>query len=238
MKSRALLLSLIAFVLGTSPARAFGIGFCTTDLIKSPQDLLVTCGRMIESGEDGVRKAVLLVVRGAAYVAFNKGEAAKSDFTNAIKLDPRNAEARARLGALYVSEEAWNDAITQLLGALALAPKDGKLHKNLGVAYRASGNDKAAIRHLDLAIKLNPKYDQAYYERAIIHDSRGRYRSALADINKAIAIDPRDWTFVAVRYHLYAVLGMDKEMAKEFPRLKSLYEKAKGEPFPDEFCPY
>jgi Flp pilus assembly protein TadD len=65
---------------------------------------------------------------------------AETSFRTAIRLDPRNAKARAGLGILReVRGDPGDAAIEDFKAAIALVPEDGGYHNNLGFALYVRG---------------------------------------------------------------------------------------------------
>jgi len=79
------------------------------------------------------------------------------DYTEAIRLDPENAEAYINRGWAYFWEEDYDKAIADYTEAIRLEPTDAWKYNNRGDAYYEKEDyDKATVDYTE-AIRLDPK---------------------------------------------------------------------------------
>ncbi len=124
---------------------------------------------------------------------YKKGDYDKaiSDFTEAIRLKPKFAEAYNDRGAAYPRKSA-DKAISDFTEALRLNPNYALAYYNRCVAYDEKGDYDKAISDCTEAIRLNPKFAKAYYNRGIVYYNKGDYDRAVADFKSALQIDPNN----------------------------------------------
>jgi tetratricopeptide (TPR) repeat protein len=83
-------------------------------------------------------------------------KAAENDYREALKLNPRYAEAWNNLGAVYYGEKKYHDAEKAYRKALKLSPKSATFYSNLGTAYIAEGKYKKGADAYRTALSLDP----------------------------------------------------------------------------------
>ena len=112
------------------------------------------------------------------------------EFKNAVKQDPKNASARAKLGSTYLKTYSANAAIKELTRAIALGHKKSDLLIPLGRAYKQS-NDFAKIIEkikVDTSQSANGQA-QILALRASAYLSINNLKEALTVLNKAKQLD-------------------------------------------------
>ena len=93
-----------------------------------------------------------------------KGEFDKAiaDFTEAIRLDPRRAEAYWGRAHAYAKKGEFDKAIADFTEAIRLDPRHAEAYCGRAYAYAKKGEFDKAIADYTEAIRLNPKYAEAY----------------------------------------------------------------------------
>jgi WD40 repeat protein/tetratricopeptide (TPR) repeat protein len=157
-------------------------------------------------------RAVIYDNRGTAYINKHDYDNAIADFNEAIKLDPKYAQAYQNRGDAFAAKNDYTRAIADYTEAIALDPKNFDAYKGRGNAYFNKGDsDRAivdytqAIQLLDLEQIIRGCGDRAQgFERALCRPSANTYTGrgdayfnkgdnehAIADYTQAIQIDPK-----------------------------------------------
>lgn len=79
------------------------------------------------------------------------------ELLEAVRQNPNDAKAHARLGAVYGHHDRWQEAIPEFKKAIHLKPDYAEAHYNLGVAYNQIGDGVNAIVHMAKAVRLFEK---------------------------------------------------------------------------------
>jgi tetratricopeptide (TPR) repeat protein len=113
-------------------------------------------------------------------------EKALENFGQAIRLDPKYAEAYFRRGTLRSNFGQKQKAIEDFDQAIRLNPKYAEAYNNRGIARAGLKDLKGAIADYDQAIRLDPKLaPAAYLNRGIDRAELGDKQGAIADLQKA-----------------------------------------------------
>ncbi len=108
-------------------------------------------------------------LKGFAFLAAKKEEAAFSAFRKAAEADDKNAAAWNNLGAQYLRIGDAKTAIDCFLYATSLDPGFFKAHLNLGSAYRLSRDWAKADAAYRQALKLRANYPEAYFNLGVLY---------------------------------------------------------------------
>ncbi|MCZ2342755.1 MAG: protein kinase [Bacteroidales bacterium] len=123
---------------------------------------------------------------------------AEAAFTDAIRLDPANAEAYHRRAGCRFNAGRVADSLPDFDAATRLAPTNPEVFKNRGIAYLSFLRFVEAIADLTHAIELDPDHPEAYRKvlgqaharRAFEWDREKKWQEAVADMDAAIRFDP------------------------------------------------
>ena len=132
-----------------------------------PARNIAGCTRIVGDLSESVRtRSIAHVGRGLAYLAKGDRDSAITDFTGAIRLDPKNALAYNDRGLAW-KEKGDNDrAIEDLTAAIKINPLPRSdlagsgfvnLYANRGLAWQAKGDLDRAIADFDQAVSLAPR---------------------------------------------------------------------------------
>ena len=123
--------------------------------------------------------------RGNAYGAKGYHDRAISDYTKAIEINPRYAEAYCLRGATYTKKGEYDRAISDLTEALKINPRYAEPYYFRGVAYGKKGEYDKAVSDFNKALVENTRYAKAFYGRGVIYCIKGEYDKAWEDVHKA-----------------------------------------------------
>lgn len=143
--------------------------------------------------------------RGVANREQSNAAQARADFSEAIRLDPQNANAYIARGgdprgwadvdpadgeafarAVYRAAKADYDE------AIRLAPQNPEGYRSRARLFYAPLPDKLA--DFDEAIRLDPQDADTFGRRAAVHFGLGNRAQAFSDLDEAIRLDPRNAT--------------------------------------------
>jgi len=129
--------------------------------------------------------------RGVEYFGERDYDKAISEFTQAIRLNPKYAEVYYYRGGVYEIKGEHDIAISDLTEAIRLNPKYAEAYYCRGLVYGGKGDYDKAISDYNQAIRLNPKYAEAYYNRGNAYSYKKDYDKAISDYNQAIRLNPK-----------------------------------------------
>lgn len=122
----------------------------------------------------------------------NMGRPAFQSFSEAIKLDPRNACALTHCGILYKDEGRLVEAAESYEKALKADPAYQPAAEclaivltDLGTSLKLAGNTQEGIQKYYEAIKIDQHYAPAYYNLGVVYSEMMQYDMALNFYEKA-----------------------------------------------------
>ena len=92
-------------------------------------------------------------------------EKAIADYTEAIRLDPKNAKAYSTLGDVHSVRGDHDKAIADYSQAIRLDPENSETYTKRGGAYLMKDDCDKAIADYTDAIRLDPKNQKAHAQR-------------------------------------------------------------------------
>jgi len=110
--------------------------------------------------------------------------------SNAIKIQPNDAEMYYNRGVAYENLGQYQPAIKDYNQAISLKPAYSEAFYNRGTLYSEIGQYRQAIEDFNQAISLQPNDAEAYHGRGFAYDKLGQYQQAIEDYNKAISLQP------------------------------------------------
>lgn len=113
-----------------------------------------------------------------------------ADYTKAIELDPKFADAYYRRGSARHWAKDYDGAIADYTKVIELKPKYPYAYHARGLARHAKNDFDGAIADYTKNIKRNRKHTESYYSRGLARESKKNYYGAIADFTKAIKLNP------------------------------------------------
>lgn len=98
---------------------------------------------------------------GIDYANKRLGLLAEREWREAIRLDPKSAQAWELLGDLYLSVGEADKALEAFQQVERLAPTTARLHERLAVSAFRAGEDKTAYRYAQKALESDPNNTEA-----------------------------------------------------------------------------
>jgi tetratricopeptide (TPR) repeat protein len=173
-----------------APARADDRSVCL-DANTAPDIAIEACGRLISSRRlTGSDLTQVYSSRGVAFLRMNDHDRAIADYSEMIRLDPRNAHAYDQRGFSYNQKGDYDRAIVDLNEAIRLDPKFVKAYNNRGFAYFIKGSYDSAITDFSEMIRLDSKDPATYLNRGFAYEEKGELQLALADFRMTLSLDP------------------------------------------------
>jgi len=116
-----------------------------------------------------------------------------ANYSDAIRLNPNDAETYFNRGDAYANDGNYDKAIADFSEAIRLIPNGEKAYCCRGLAYGEKGDYCLSIADYSEAIRLSPDFAAvAYYGRSVTYENKGDLDSAVADLEAALRIDPND----------------------------------------------
>jgi tetratricopeptide (TPR) repeat protein len=128
--------------------------------------------------------------RGVIYGAKGFPAEACLDYNEAIRRDPKLADARFNRGVARGQLGRTAEAIDDLTEAIRLAPADAKAYLFRGTLLLSSDQLDRAHADFTRAIELDPKSTEAYTNRGYVACLKQQYDAALRDLDEAIRLAP------------------------------------------------
>ena len=108
----------------------------------------------------------------------------------AIRMDPKNAEAQNDLGVIMEQQGDLAGAQMHLERAVAYGFRDAVFENNLGRVLDAQGNLSDAQRHEERALLIDPQYADGHYQIGETLAKEGDLSAAIRHFRRAVEIDP------------------------------------------------
>jgi tetratricopeptide (TPR) repeat protein len=151
-----------------------------------------------------------LIGRADDWVKRGEFDRALSICEEAIRLDPRYADAYVERGCVWQHKGEVDRAIVDYETALRIDPGNASAFYNRGVAWDAKGETDRAVADYDTAIQL-AEDPGAYNNRAYIREGRGEYLAALSDYTAAINVKHGFVLALGNRAAVLVTLGRNSE---------------------------
>ena len=181
------------------------LGFAAVTL--AVMALLVSCGGGEGAPSFDEPSAREAFERGVESRDMGLPQRAFNELNDALRLDPRMAEAYAARATIYLIYRDHPNAIADLNRAL-------RLDDDLAIAYNYRGlifadvNDvESALLNYTKAIQLDPSLTEAYLNRAEAYLESQDVNSAIEDLTSAIETEPERAAIYLVRGQLRLTVG-------------------------------
>lgn len=156
----------------------------------------------------------------------NKGELALADFTQAIRLQPKDDYPYSQRGLLFLATGKLDDAIADLSRAYELNPKDVRSIANRGVAYALMKDTNRAEADFQVVEAIDKSNPVMLRGRAVLSINELNMADAVKYLTASMKRDPDNIWAVRTRAWAYRQLGDDQDADADIAR----YEKLSGRP--------
>ncbi len=130
------------------------------------------------------------VYAGSALADLGRFPEAITQFGAALRLQPRDPDARVDLGVALARSGRLPEAAAEFTAAIAADPRRADAHDNLGTALAQLGRTDEAIAQYRAALRLRPDSANAHYNLAVALAQAGRRAEAMAEYQQAVRLNP------------------------------------------------
>jgi tetratricopeptide (TPR) repeat protein len=142
-----------------------------------------------------IRNADAHKVLGRDLMIIGRFDAARVEFEQGARLNPKSAEMPYNLGKLYSIQDNWVDARQQFENAIRLNPTYMEAYDGLGLALEALGDDDGATANYKKAMELNQAghagFASPYVNMSALHNRTGDRQAAREYARKALEANER-----------------------------------------------
>ncbi|NEQ41712.1 MAG: tetratricopeptide repeat protein [Okeania sp. SIO3I5] len=139
-----------------------------------------------------IAKAEAMYEQGKELAKQGKQQAAIASYTEALKLNPKNASLYYQRGNSYYSQKAYEKAIKDYTAGIQIKPNYNDAYYQRALVYYELDDNEKAITDLTHALRINPDYTKAYDKRGLIYSEIGDYKNAIQDYSQSIRLNPQD----------------------------------------------
>lgn len=119
-------------------------------------------------------------------------DAAITQYTEVLKLDPNNFKALNGRGLSKINQGKQYEAIADLNMAIEINPSGANALNNRGLAKFYLGDNNGALEDYTEAIQLDTTLVSVYKNRGLLQLRSGKYEEARDDFSKAVRLLPTD----------------------------------------------
>jgi tetratricopeptide (TPR) repeat protein len=159
------------------------------------------------------------VQSGTRYFEKGKYREAAIQFQNAIKLDPRYAEAHYQLARCFLKMEIWNSAFTELSRTVDLNPQNSKARIDLGNLLAAAHEFKRAEEQARSVLSREPDNVDAHTLLGTVYAIQNDLPASLTEMKTALELAPG-------RSESYLRLASIQANAKQLAEAEENFKKA------------
>jgi tetratricopeptide (TPR) repeat protein len=168
--------------------------------------------------------------RGVAQMGQQFTERAADTFAEAMKKDPKLAQAAINEGIALMTLQKLDEAKKALQTAIALDANSAQAWYNLGLAQHAGNELEEALKSFQQAVKLDPRDADSYYFEGVCYAELKEFDKAIAIFQQALKIDQNH---ASSEFQLARALqrsGNTPDAKEHFKRFKHLTDTKIGAP--------
>jgi len=179
----------ILFSTGVLAQSSSELYLCAAETVP-PDKRIVACTDLIESGNLPSQALNRIYdYRGISWVPKGDLDRAIADFSEALRLDPKDTYAFNARGITWGIKGDLDRAIADYSEAIRLNPHNANVFGNRGLAWGYKGDYDRAIADYSEAIRLNPHSANVFGNRGLAWGYKGDYDRAIADYSEAIRLN-------------------------------------------------
>lgn len=131
-----------------------------------------------------------LIARALAHEGLGQKDEALADYSDAIKLDDKSAQAYFDRGVLYIDQGKADEAKADLDKAIELNPKAAPPYRHRATLELSAGDVDAAIADLGESLKRSPNVADHMLRSELYHTKKLNDSAALSEASAAYALEP------------------------------------------------
>jgi tetratricopeptide (TPR) repeat protein len=135
-------------------------------------------------------EAIRLNNRGVALMGQQFTEKAANSFADALKKDPKLAQAATNSGIALMTLQKLDDAKKALNDAIALDPNSAQAWYNLGLTQHADNDLEPALASFQQATKIDPRDADSFYFEGVCYRELKQFDKAVEVLKQALEINP------------------------------------------------
>jgi tetratricopeptide (TPR) repeat protein len=175
-------------------------------------------------------EAVRLNNRGVAQMGQQFTERAADSFAEAMKKDPKLAQAAINEGIALLTLQKLDEAKKALQQGIALDPDNAQGWYNLGLAQHAANELEPALKSFQQAVKFDPRDADSYYFEGVCYQDLKDFDQAIANFQKALEIAPLHASAEFAMARALQRTGRTAEAKEHFKRFQHLTSTKIGAP--------
>jgi len=168
--------------------------------------------------------------RGVAQMGQQFTERAADSFAEAMKKDPKLAQAAVNEGIALLTLQKLDEAKKALRAALVLDESSAQAWYNLGLAQHAGNEMEPALKSFQQAVKFDPADADSYYFEGVCYQELKDYDTAIAIFQKALEIAPLHASAEFALARALQRAGRTAEAKDHFKRFQHLTSTKIGAP--------
>jgi tetratricopeptide (TPR) repeat protein len=168
------------------------------------------------------RLAEYYVYRGQAYSTSSRWDKALADYTKAIELDPKVAQAWRNRGCAYARQGQTDKAIADFSKAMELTPDKVIAWRNQAYDHRTLGQFDEAVIAYSKALELNKSDWGIFDDRGVTYLQLNQPEKALSDFTKSLALHAGAFWVWHHRALSYCALDRWQEALADFEKVLDL----------------
>ncbi len=168
------------------------------------------------------QRSLVYLNRGAAYNFRWHFDEAIRDHSDALRLNPKLADAYAGRGLAYQRKGEMEKAIADLTEAIRLDPNSQSAYYNRGLVRLQRSEPDRALADFDEAVRCNPNSAEALVMRGLCYVAKNDLDRALASFDGAVAVDPMNAMGYMERSNLYFRKGDRDKRERDYQQARQL----------------
>ncbi len=197
MNKGYIVLTLLLALTGSAGAVPADTDACS-DAVKQGKfsEAIAACTKKIEDGHGENTIANAYRNRGIAYLASGQPDPAIADFTEALKLSPKDGQTYNDRGVAYLTKGKFDLAIDDFNRSIQLNPTSDEPYRNRGAVYMAAGKFDAAKADFTKAIELDTDDSRGYYNMACWFSLQKNTTESCSWLQKAVSHGYKNWEHI------------------------------------------